>query len=892
MMLPQMKDDANHETSSTTTFVKPPPLKLVSAFKGVAQRDIMDGSMKHVVMSTLRTTLLEDDITFSTELECLEALQKKLEANVRIVEELTKSAGDVLSSPPTRARSRSMKSAAASTEERTRMNVYRSQYYANLVEHERLCFQVICDRINTFLIDNSTASQAGGSSLMSQSLTGFGNQSIISIFSNQSGKGSTLPSSVHTRTTMHAVIQSQLIENPTIATFRSVVDDCLHEWQKCARFQELRNRVMESRSLLSPVSPTTRSKRAYTSGMSSAGLMIARAVQDPLGDVHPHLVMIQHTLMQSLHASESSELVEALNRTSTELHKVESKLSTVYPSVDLEVVLNGVEEFFFPSLYKDLMHVIATYVARRDDIALHNNSTKFHFATQTHMNIAEEYQSDEPLPFIDAVYILRTLPVATCPLRKLDVVKSASTALLQCMVQNAARRLPVGSKKREEILVGGDDFVPAFIYCLMVADLPNLASELSFINCFLNPDVCSSEMGYYCTTLELATEFLKTMTFEKLNLSTTVPNLSLTGSPNLESTASATYVATLETTLCQMHLDDEVRVRTYILPRLKHVDHWVKDCEGLIKLVRSRAQLVGYKTFLVLDWLRDDYHLVKGVFVYSGSPDDIAIVSVCSSSTQCATAQQFFLDSLFWCPLDAGVEAVNEQTSCGAKGCALVTAKVDSFVSMNDSPAPSVKFSTDKILSGSKDGNDCAGVRGSFVPSDWDPLQYSRVLQGLITLEALEANASIDCTTLQDILEGFNESDYLFILRPEDCDIEPFEKHHSQCKVLIIPTQEIPLHDLSVLSQLYKMSTQLQCMLEFLHFRLREIPLTGFIDSTTQLQVGMFVSTCMSSQECLKPTAAQLRRAYSFAREMCANIANALTSFGFPCRFPLTREAA
>ena len=98
-----------------------------------------------------------------------------------------------------------------------------------------------------------------------------------------------------------------------------------------------------------------------------------------------------------------------------------------------------------------------------------------------------------------AVYRLATVGSYTLPCDRLDVLLAA------------AREVPVvfaAEHKGEEVL-GGDDFLPIFVYVVVQAGIPDLRYLQTVLSALCDPDKRLSETGYYVATFEAAVEHIR-----------------------------------------------------------------------------------------------------------------------------------------------------------------------------------------------------------------------------------------------------------------------------------------------------------------------------------------------------------------------------------------------
>jgi len=869
--------------------------------------------LNNLILPVSKCILQGDTVSgFDKELDCLKYIEVLLHKNIGLCEVNLTFSGSKLSRRPRGQSSHSARSSTIENDEHTRMLLYRSQYYTNLLEHETHCLRVVESRIQSVLANDRSPvfpSPDIASPLLGEVLMSFKTMSNFAYKAIKFKRTAEEPDQY----VASDVLRELLVEHPQSSSLHAVVEDCLSEWKKHVRFQEVRLRVLEECHDWLELEAAERRKNLLTSPCQTSQLApLIRILEDPLGEVNQELQRVQknfeislkHSLQKKAHAT----VINALNITAAEFQRLGSVLCKKMPHLDTEVALQAIEEVFFPGVYVNIFHVIKTYVSHRDDIVLRNNARQFSFVSQTHMNIAEDFQSRATMPFFDAICVLRTMPLLVSPLRKIGTVQDASSLLHKEMIQNAIAYKP--ERSADAILLGGDDFVPAFIYCLLMADIPSLASELAFINCFLHPAVCTTEMGYYCTTLELAIEFIKDLSIDKLNfLPSPTSHVFIDGTQapvdNLEETDLNASMVALERTLSHrtisnrslsnMQAEDEVTVRNYILPQLKHFNFWSSNTEGLLKLVQPSTEVVGYDCYLVEEWVRNTQRPLKWVFLRSDKPDASARVMVISTSTLCSTAQQFFVDSVLWRPHDVGVESVVVSTTCGISGHLLTCHSIDNLFLANQSASVSapMRCTTDQILSAANQRtNRSSGANPSQRSSGAIGLKLVPIRNGLEADKYVERIGFI--LSLQSF--GFPMSStgaqlWSALFGDQSClfrESTPFDSVTDTAKIHIeyaFPKRS-EAYESCAISIMHSAVTELQCMMTFLHYRLRDIPPTGYMDVTTVAEVRNFLKDVCGIPE------TPLLEALSRGRQTCRDIASELSSFGFACRFPMTLAEA
>ena len=65
---------------------------------------------------------------------------------------------------------------------------------------------------------------------------------------------------------------------------------------------------------------------------------------------------------------------------------------------------------------------------------------------------------------------------------------------------------------------GADDFLPVFIYVVMKSNVGKLASNIEYIQSFLNSSQLRSQSGYFFISLRSAVEFIQHLEPESINM--------------------------------------------------------------------------------------------------------------------------------------------------------------------------------------------------------------------------------------------------------------------------------------------------------------------------------------------------------------------------------------
>ena len=100
-----------------------------------------------------------------------------------------------------------------------------------------------------------------------------------------------------------------------------------------------------------------------------------------------------------------------------------------------------------------------------------------------------------------AVYRLATVGSYTLPCDRLDVLLAA------------AREVPIifAAEHGGDEVLGGDDFLPIFVYVVVQAGIPDLRYLQTVLSALCDPDKRLSETGYYVATFEAAVEHVRAL---------------------------------------------------------------------------------------------------------------------------------------------------------------------------------------------------------------------------------------------------------------------------------------------------------------------------------------------------------------------------------------------
>jgi hypothetical protein len=250
--------------------------------------------------------------------------------------------------------------------------------------------------------------------------------------------------------------------------------------------------------------------------------------------------------------------------------------------------------------------------ARREDEIISSQCEKYRGVTQSEMaylnskkitstqviimvfyihRIPRQYQSDEVIPYGDAISRLKATYFSLTPGRKLYDIISAAHAVFDKLADEAA---------------GADIFMDIWCYVVLKANVPNLATTCSYILEYCNPALVSGEGGYFLSSLQLASQYIMTLTDDKL--------------------------------VRPVNMRPEQFV-TCDIPRYQRL-FAIPDSPFV--LTDKTHEMSGYKAFVVKEWYFDPTRLWRSLLVPS-DPTSVVRVAVVNVKTGLSTSQNDFI---------------------------------------------------------------------------------------------------------------------------------------------------------------------------------------------------------------------------------------------------------
>ena len=171
---------------------------------------------------------------------------------------------------------------------------------------------------------------------------------------------------------------------------------------------------------------------------------------------------------------------------------------------ELDAAREGLEKYVMNQIYK------AVFAEPQDivqDNALAERSSRLQFITPDMLGVPESCRNDVVLGV--AQEELCKMNSMSSPGEKIACIARACQVLFNVLNRTS------GSRGR----AGADDFLPAFIYTVLRARVPNLVSNIEFIRRYRNPSDLMSKSGYFFVNLRSAVEFIRTVDAKTLALS-------------------------------------------------------------------------------------------------------------------------------------------------------------------------------------------------------------------------------------------------------------------------------------------------------------------------------------------------------------------------------------
>eukprot|EP00026_Physarum_polycephalum_P001386 Phypoly_transcript_01387.p1 GENE.Phypoly_transcript_01387~~Phypoly_transcript_01387.p1 ORF type:complete len:1109 (+),score=130.17 Phypoly_transcript_01387:94-3327(+) len=187
--------------------------------------------------------------------------------------------------------------------------------------------------------------------------------------------------------------------------------------------------------------------------------------------------------------------------TTSEGKGVEFRLFVTKISMQLgESEIANIDECVEYYLTERLYDLQFPLVALQSDQILATKITNLQFVTCDHLEIPHDVR--DRVPWNYAKEALLKIQLQKTPRDKLNCI-------FECFKIIAKGLTDSGHDS-------ADDFLPCVIYVLLKANVPQLHSNLNYINTFRSPNEMGSQAGYFCVTLYAAALFIENLTSEQL----------------------------------------------------------------------------------------------------------------------------------------------------------------------------------------------------------------------------------------------------------------------------------------------------------------------------------------------------------------------------------------
>eukprot|EP00116_Pleurobrachia_bachei_P001646 sb/3461908/ len=174
------------------------------------------------------------------------------------------------------------------------------------------------------------------------------------------------------------------------------------------------------------------------------------------------------------------------------------KLKFANVPVDQRTVFAALEQKIVPRIYREALDTVTKEVEDRETW---DKCRRLRGYTQGQIGIPEEFISDSPLPFISIISRLKSLVLSTTPTKIMRAICFAAEDIHRYLTTQSANGGAMGA----------DAFLPIWVFCIIRANIPNLATLVNFLKGYLNPELRYCEIGYYVTCLEGACVYIQSL---------------------------------------------------------------------------------------------------------------------------------------------------------------------------------------------------------------------------------------------------------------------------------------------------------------------------------------------------------------------------------------------
>lgn len=168
----------------------------------------------------------------------------------------------------------------------------------------------------------------------------------------------------------------------------------------------------------------------------------------------------------------------------------------------------AIERFVFHKLYDEVFRGVVDTLAEQDR-AVDMRIQSLAFLKSAHLDIDVFASGQDDSLWEPAARTLRDMHNHRCPAGKLDCIVQCSKIITRLL----------SDARRDGTPPGADEFLPALILVLKLANPPSLHSNMHFVQYYRHSSKLVSEAGYIFTNLLSAAQFLESVTETSLTIS-------------------------------------------------------------------------------------------------------------------------------------------------------------------------------------------------------------------------------------------------------------------------------------------------------------------------------------------------------------------------------------
>jgi hypothetical protein len=180
-------------------------------------------------------------------------------------------------------------------------------------------------------------------------------------------------------------------------------------------------------------------------------------------------------------------------------------------------VFGTLEQRILPRIFSQ---AIGTVTKPNLDGFIYDKCKRLSGYTQQQIGVPTQFVVKTVLPYYTAISRLKSLVFSMTPTRIMQAISFAANDITKQMVSVSS-----------DNAVGADAFLPIWVYCIIKANIPNLATLVNFLKGYLNPDLRYCEIGYYVTCLEGACVYIQVqdslLTFFRAGLTRLFDNIDM-----------------------------------------------------------------------------------------------------------------------------------------------------------------------------------------------------------------------------------------------------------------------------------------------------------------------------------------------------------------------------